>query len=186
MQGTVLSGEERCPARVSRGSGDDPDVLRLRAFLTLRDLELDTLSVFQRLVAVHLDRREVDEDVLPPVDRDEAVALLAVEPLDGALCHGALPHFDGAVLLTPGAAVAASGPSGVPGIAGGHRRRTTTEQARYTRCANPARPQIGHCCHGPDSRSLRLIVSSRPAWRRSSIDRRGSVSPATESVDQLC
>src|ERR1700742_2153503 len=82
-------------------SGDQADLLRLWALLTLRDLELDALTVFQRLVAVHLDRGEVDEDVLPPVDRDEAIALLAVEPLDGALCHGALPHFDGAGSADP-------------------------------------------------------------------------------------
>src|SRR5215813_4845515 len=72
-------------------SGDQADLLRLRALLALRDLKLHALTVFQRLVAVHLDRGEVDEHVLPPVDRDETVALLAVEPLDGALCHGALP-----------------------------------------------------------------------------------------------
>src|SRR5258705_1325940 len=72
-------------------SGDQADLLRLRALLTLRDLELDALPVFQRLVAVHLDRGEVDEHVLSPVDRDEAIALLAVEPLHAALCHGALP-----------------------------------------------------------------------------------------------
>src|SRR6185369_8333514 len=81
-------GEERCPVGVLRASksGDESDLLSLRALLALRDLELDALSVFQRLVAVHLDRGEVDENVLSAVDRDEAIALLAVEPLDGALC----------------------------------------------------------------------------------------------------
>src|SRR5437764_5698856 len=74
-------------------SGDDAYLLRLRALLALRDFELDALPVLERLVAVHLDRREVDEHVLPPVDRDESVALLAVEPLHGALCHGALPSL---------------------------------------------------------------------------------------------
>src|SRR2546423_14906453 len=92
-------------------SGDDAYLLRLRALLALRDFELDALPVLERLVAVHLDRREVDEHVLPPVDRDEAVALLAVEPLHGALCHGALPHFDVLGLPTtephPGAGAAA-------------------------------------------------------------------------------
>src|SRR2546421_4746355 len=82
-------------------SGDDAYLLRLRALLALRDFELDALPVLERLVAVHLDRGEVDEPVLPPVDRDEAVALLAVEPLHGALCHGALPHFDGAGSAAP-------------------------------------------------------------------------------------
>src|SRR5687767_12410438 len=74
-------------------SADNPDLLRLRAFLALCDIELDALSVLKRLVAVGHDRREVDENVLAPVDRDKAVALLAVEPLDAALCHCALPHF---------------------------------------------------------------------------------------------
>src|SRR5262245_43182476 len=82
-------------------SGEDADLLRLRALLTLRDLELHALTVLQRFVAIHVDRGEVDEDVLPSVDRDEAIALLAVEPLDGALCHGALPHFDGAGSADP-------------------------------------------------------------------------------------
>src|SRR5258705_13884667 len=82
-------------------SGDQADLLRLRALLTLRDLELHALTVFQRLVAFHLDGGEVDENVLPPVNRDETVALLAVEPLDGALCHGALPHFAGAGSARP-------------------------------------------------------------------------------------
>src|SRR5581483_2325510 len=81
--------------------GNDADLLRLRALLALRDLELHALTVLKGLVPVHLDRGEVDEHVLPPVDRDEAVALLAVEPLHGALCHGALPHFDVLGLPTP-------------------------------------------------------------------------------------
>ena len=38
-------------------------------------------------VAVHLDRGVVDEHILPTVYRDEAVALVGVEPLHGALCH---------------------------------------------------------------------------------------------------
>ena len=68
------------------GQSDDVDLLGLRPLLALGDLELDARPIVQRLVAVHVDRGEVDEYVLPTVDRDEAVALLAVEPLDGALC----------------------------------------------------------------------------------------------------
>src|SRR5262245_2746338 len=67
-------------------------LLGLRTLLALGNLEFDARPVVERLVAVHLDRGEVDEDVLPTVNRDESVPLLAVEPLDGALCHCALPH----------------------------------------------------------------------------------------------
>src|SRR5262245_28396293 len=114
-------------------SGDDPHLLGLWALLALRDLKLDSLPVIQRLVAVHLDRGEVDEYVLPSVDRDEAVALLAVEPLDGALCHGALPHFDGAGSRDPRperslvGAAASAGPGGVSDDNG--RTRTLHEDA---------------------------------------------------------
>src|SRR5215475_15366651 len=71
---------------------DHTNLFRLRALLALGDLELDARAVVERLVPIHVDGGEVDEDVLPTVDRDEAVALLAVEPLDSALCHCALPH----------------------------------------------------------------------------------------------
>src|SRR5262249_25508605 len=71
---------------------DDTDLLGLWALLALGNLELDPCPVIEGLVAVHVDRGEVDEHVLPTVDRDKAVALLAVEPLDGALRHCALPH----------------------------------------------------------------------------------------------
>ena len=55
--------------------------LGLRTLLTLGDLELDALTVVQRLVAVHVDGGEVDEDVLPTVDGDEAVALFGLNHL---------------------------------------------------------------------------------------------------------
>src|SRR5215471_16691909 len=71
---------------------DDMNLLGLGALLALGDLELDPRPVVEGLVPVHVNRGEVDEHVLPTVDCDEAVALLAVEPLDGALRHCALPH----------------------------------------------------------------------------------------------
>src|SRR5205814_9864927 len=43
------------------------------------------------LVAVHRDRGEVDEDVVPTLALDEAVALLVREPLDGALSQPVPP-----------------------------------------------------------------------------------------------
>src|SRR5687767_11798810 len=68
------------------GSGRG-DAVRLGALGALDDLELDPLALFEALVPVHLDGRVVDEDVLAPVDGDEAETLFGVEPLHGALCH---------------------------------------------------------------------------------------------------
>src|SRR6266550_4049651 len=68
-------------------SGDDAYAVRLRALRTLHHVELHALVLVERLVALGLDRRVVDEDVLTTVHGDEAVALLVVEPLHGALCH---------------------------------------------------------------------------------------------------
>src|SRR4051794_36009820 len=64
-----------------------PDGVGLRTLLALDDLEGDPLALVEALVAVHLDGRVVDEDVLAAVDGDEAEALLGVEPLHAALCH---------------------------------------------------------------------------------------------------
>src|ERR1017187_1072458 len=60
---------------------------RLRSAIALRDLEFDPLSLLEGAVAIRLDSREVDEHVPTTVDRDEAVALVRVEPFDGALSH---------------------------------------------------------------------------------------------------
>jgi hypothetical protein len=49
--------------------------------------ELNPLTLVERTVAVRLDGRVVDEDVLAAVYGDEAVALFVVEPLDRALRH---------------------------------------------------------------------------------------------------
>src|SRR3954452_24704280 len=70
---------------------DGADVLRLRALRTLRDVELDLLVLVEGLVALRLDGRVVHEDVVAAVLlRNEAEALLGVEPLDGALSHARL------------------------------------------------------------------------------------------------
>src|SRR5262245_7187954 len=63
------------------------DVRRLQALLALHDLELDLLTLGQRLVPVGLNRAEVDEDVLALTPLDESVALLVRKPLHGALCQ---------------------------------------------------------------------------------------------------
>src|SRR5207249_3616697 len=60
--------------------------------LALRHLEFDLLALVKGLVAVRLDRGEVDEDVLATrVGGNEAVALLRVEPLDGTGRHTGSP-----------------------------------------------------------------------------------------------
>src|SRR5205809_7046092 len=76
------------------GSADDLDVFRLGSLLALGDVELDLLSFLQAAVAATGDRAEVHEHVRAVLNRDEAIALVAVEPL-----HGALRHVD--LLVVP-------------------------------------------------------------------------------------
>src|SRR5207249_6036488 len=76
-------------ALAADASGNDPDVFRLGSLLALGDVELDLLSFLQAAVAAAGDRAEVHEHVRAALDRDEAVALVAVEPL-----HSALRHLD--------------------------------------------------------------------------------------------
>src|ERR671910_819456 len=65
--------------------GGGRDVRRLGALGALDDFELHALTFGQRLVALHRDRGQVDEDILATLTLDEAVTLLVREPLDGAL-----------------------------------------------------------------------------------------------------
>src|SRR2546429_3888545 len=85
------------------GSAGDPDVSRLASLLALGDVELDLLPFLQAAVAAAGDRAEVHEHVRASLHRDEAVALIAVEPLHRALRHldllvtdAAPPHGRGA------------------------------------------------------------------------------------------
>src|SRR6185436_13564850 len=58
------------------------------AFRALRDFELDFLTFFKRLEAVHLDCGEVRKQIFTAVIRgDKAEAFRVVEPLDGTCCH---------------------------------------------------------------------------------------------------
>src|SRR5262249_49823623 len=77
----------RAPGFVCYKDLDGPHGLGLRAPVALSDLELHPLALFEGAVAIRLDGGEVDEDVPTTVDRDEAVALVRVEPFDGALSH---------------------------------------------------------------------------------------------------
>src|SRR5438445_3283031 len=63
------------------------DVRRVKPLLAGFHLELDDLSFRQRLEAVHLDRREVDEHVLAALLLNEAVPFGVIEPLHLSLCH---------------------------------------------------------------------------------------------------
>ncbi len=75
----------------TENSADDEDAFGLRTLLALGDLEFDPLAVLERLVTVHLNGGEVDENVLAAIDGDKAVALFSVEPLNGSLCHWSHP-----------------------------------------------------------------------------------------------
>src|SRR6516162_10874570 len=76
----------RAMIRLAERSGQS-DRLRLRPTLALRDIEFDPLALLQAAVTIHHDGGVVHEHVPATVDRDEAVALVRVEPLDGALSH---------------------------------------------------------------------------------------------------
>ena len=75
-------------ARICLAS-DRPYVDGLRTLLALGDLELDRL-VFNQVVDARGERVDVHEDVLALRLLDEAVALLAVEPLYFALSQPVL------------------------------------------------------------------------------------------------
>src|SRR4051794_11039053 len=85
---------ERAPAGPMPAEGalsERTDVLGFFALASGGDVEFDALTLGEALVAVTLDCGEVDEHVVATLTSDEAVALLAVEPLHGALCHVLLP-----------------------------------------------------------------------------------------------
>src|ERR671918_2610135 len=76
-----------------RLSAERSDLGGLRTLLTLLDVERHALTLVEALVSVGLDRGVVHEHVrAATVGSEEAVALLAVEPLDGALCHSCSPR----------------------------------------------------------------------------------------------
>src|SRR5579863_8071996 len=56
--------------------------IRLRSFLSLDDVELHIIALFERFVSIQLNRRVVNEYVWPVFTPDESVALGIVEPLD--------------------------------------------------------------------------------------------------------
>src|SRR5215208_8215669 len=80
----MVSNRPPCPSCVCSAS-QLLHILRGRTLLALHHVELDPLALGERLEALPLDGRVVDEAVLLAViARDEAKALRIVEPLDGA------------------------------------------------------------------------------------------------------
>src|SRR5437016_3582863 len=98
----VRQGSLRRRRRLGEALAGDLDVFRLRSLLALGDVELDLLPFLQAAVAATGDRAEMHEHVLAALDRDEAIAFVAVEPL-----HSALRHLD--LLVVHGRSPAASG-----------------------------------------------------------------------------
>jgi len=69
--------------------------IRLRTFLTLDNVELHVIALFQSLVTIQLDCRVVNENIWPVITSDESVALGVVEPFHLAfeLSHRVLPFL---------------------------------------------------------------------------------------------
>jgi len=61
------------------------DVLSLKALGALADLKLHKLAFVQRLVSIHLDGGEVNEDIFTRLALDEPIALCCVEPFHHTL-----------------------------------------------------------------------------------------------------
>src|SRR5262245_6321259 len=108
----VQSGSGRGTSRgaqpaARRGiSGIRSDLANVLCFLALPaggDVELDTLTLVERLVAVALDVREVDEHIVALLPGNEAEALLSIEELHGA-CSQVINRFvlDQTTCLVPG------------------------------------------------------------------------------------
>src|SRR5229473_825152 len=70
----ALPGRSMAPAKPGPLANlrDHADLVGLGAAVTLRDLELDPLSLFEGAVTIRLDRREMDENVLATVYGNEA------------------------------------------------------------------------------------------------------------------
>ena len=69
----------------SVGSGADlrrGHILSLQTLRSFLDLKLDFVSFFEFAIAIHHDRREMHENILPVRALDESVPFLCAEPLD--------------------------------------------------------------------------------------------------------
>ena len=66
---------------------DNANVLRFFTLFAGHSVELDELTFVEALVPVALDVREMDENVITLLARDEAEALFCIEKLHCSLCH---------------------------------------------------------------------------------------------------
>src|SRR5262245_10903084 len=98
------------PAARPRSSARNDEVYGLGAFAFLIGLNIegDTLSFVQRFEPGPLDRRDVNENVTPPVIRlDEAVATFGIEELHRTChCHWDTPNPKGTSAAGPHGATA--------------------------------------------------------------------------------
>ena len=63
------------------GVPQSDDRIRLGTFLTLDDIKLDVIALFQRFISVQLDCRVMNEYIRTVFTSDESVALGVIEPL---------------------------------------------------------------------------------------------------------
>ena len=79
---------------------DRANVLRFLALLARHSVEFDELTLFEALVAIALDVREMDENVITLLARDESESFFCVKKLDCTLCHenSILRATDGPIL----------------------------------------------------------------------------------------
>jgi hypothetical protein len=90
----VLTGTEEVPGTPKPPAGNELQldyVLSLKALRTLDDVELDLVTLVERLKAFRLDCGMVHEDVTPGSTADKAVTLLVAEPLHCSLFSHAIP-----------------------------------------------------------------------------------------------
>ena len=106
-------------ARVSRAGWrvglrlDGAHIDRLEALRALLKVEFDGLSLLEGSESVHLDGGVVHEHVGPAIRlRDEAEALLSIEPLDCSGSHGGIPLSS--TRFVPGGNSEATGPTLTP------------------------------------------------------------------------
>src|SRR5215831_11084580 len=145
-------------------SAGDFDVFRLGSLLALGDVELDLLPFLEAAVAAAGDRAEVHEHVRAPLDRDEAVALVAVEPLHSALRHLDLLGCACGAPPWPGAALATCLWPACHGTRGGRKRcgRLTARRLELS-------PFGQRGCRAPSpAPGTPGPVPAKPAWRHSS------------------
>jgi hypothetical protein len=85
----VPTSRRRLVGRLGHHLFEAGDLIGLRAFGALDDVELDFVSFFETLVAFALDGAVVNEHVGTPVTAEKTVSLCVVEPLYGAfvLCQ---------------------------------------------------------------------------------------------------